>query len=1006
MRTRYQFLCLLVSTCLIYPATAQDRPTLGQDEQPAAKTPEQDKKPAIPPEKRLASWISALRWRPIGPTAMGGRIVDLAVNPENPNHFFLATASGGLFKTINGGVTFEAQFQYETSISIGDICMAPSDPETIWVGTGENNARNSVSWGDGVYKSTDGGKTWKNMGLRESFQTGRIQIHPEDPNIVYVGAVGRLWGNNQQRGVYKSTDGGENWEKILHVDDMTGCIELAMHPRDPKTLLAAMYERLRDPFDSGNPIKRWGPGSGLYKSTDAGASWKKITAGLPKSNLGRIAVDYLQSNPEIIYALVDCEDIGKAPPGARLPALMGIQGNSRDGSATLTTITKDGPAEKAQLKKGDLVTEIDGKAVKNYRELVARIRAHKAGDEVTVKYLREDKPQETKLTFTARGGSSGRPFGTRLGGQSANIQSKQGPEGSQTGGVYKSTDGGEHWQRINSLNPRPFYFSQIRVDPGNEKILYVLGISLHQSTDGGKSFRSDAGKRTHADHHAMWINPANGKHIILGCDGGLNITQDQTRTWDFIDNLNIGQFYHVGVDTSTPYRVFGGLQDNGSWGGPSATRGSIGPTEHDWFVIGGGDGFLCLADPENPNSVYYESQYGRMGRIDLKTGGRQQIRVPQDKGEKLRFSWKTPFLLSPHNPSIFFCAANRVYRSLDRGKGLEAISPDLTTTLNGTCTALAQSPKDPNVLYAGTDDGNLWVTTNGGEQWDKLIVPLIPGPRRVNSIEPSRFEQQRAYVVYDGHYFDDDKPYVLVTEDHGKTWKSLGNNLPEGTTRVLREDVTNPNLLFLGTEFGLWTSIDRGVHWHRLNNNLPHVAIHEIAVHPTAGEIVAATHGRSLWILDVTTLRQITPKVLQQPLHFFQTSTAVLWQGAVGKRFYGHRRFVGSNPPAGIQLTYALQDPVKRVQIQVTDIEGKVVAQLSGSNKAGFHQVSWNLRQRRSRGQPGGRVKSGTYLITLKAGDKEISHPLRVIQDPVYPASTLTFDESERLRKLKKVTDD
>ena len=999
MRTHYPFLAAMILSCSIQAIMAQDKPA--SSEQPE-KEPVAVKAPVLSPAKQLSDWLGALRWRPIGPTSMGGRIVDLAIHPQNPNHFFVATASGGLFKTVNGGVTFEAQFQHEASISIGDICLAPSQPDIVWLGTGENNARNSVSWGDGVYKSTDGGKTWKNMGLNESFQTGRILIHPEDPNIVYVGAVGRLWGNNEQRGIFKTVDGGEHWEKVLYIDDMTGCIELAMHPQDPNTLLAAMYERRRDPFDGGNPVKRYGAGSGLYKSSDAGATWKKLTEGLPTGKLGRIAVDYFQSNPDIIYALLESEEIGKAPPGSHLPALMGIQGNSRDGSATLTTIAKDGAAEKAQLKKGDLVTEIDGKPVKNYRGLVDQIRAHKAGDEVTVKYLRDDKPAETQLTFTARGSSTGRPFGTRLGGQSANIQSKQGPEGFQTGGVYKSTDGGEHWQRVNSLNPRPFYFSQIRVDPSNEQILYVLGISLHQSTDGGKSFRSDAGKRTHPDHHAMWINPANGKHIVLGCDGGLNVTHDQTATWDFIDNLNIGQFYHVGVDTSTPYRVFGGLQDNGSWGGPSATRGSIGPTEHDWFVIGGGDGFLCLADPENPDSIYYESQYGRMGRINLQTGARRQIRAPEKKGEKLRFSWKTPFLLSPHNPRIFFCAGNRVYRSLNQGQELEAISPDLTTTLKGTCTALAQSPRDANVLYAGTDDGNLWMTSNGGERWQKLTVPLIPGPRRVNSIELSRFESGRAYVVYDGHYYDDDKPYVVVTEDQGKTWKSLRQNLPAGTTRVLREDVSNRDLLLLGTETGIWVSLDRGNHWNRLNNNLPHVAVHEIAIHPTAGEIVAATHGRSLWILNITALRQMNPQALKQPVHFFKPPTAVLWQGATGKRFYGYRRFVGTNPPTGSQLTYALQKPVKRLQVTVTDIEGKVVGQFNGSNKAGLHQINWNLRQRKSNG----RVKSGTYLVTLNADGKKSAHPLTVIQDPVYSASTLTFDESERLRKLKKVTDD
>ena len=919
---------------------------------PAAKTPTVPKDPRTLP----AAFVKSLNWRSIGPSSMGGRIVDLAVVESDPCVFYVATASGGLFKTVNNGVTFEAQFQFEDSISIGDVCVAPSNPDIVWVGTGEQNGRNSVSWGNGVYKSTDGGKTWNNMGLKKSFQVGRMAIHPKNPDIVYVGTLGRLWGQNEERGVYKTIDGGKTWERILFVDDATGCIDLVLSPADPNTILAAMYERQRDAFDGGDPVKKWGWGSGLFKSTDAGKSWKRVTNGLPSVKVGRIGVSYLKSNPKVVFAIVDSEKIGSAPKGTKQPALMGISGGV-GGTSTLARITPGGPAEKAGLQDGDTILAVADKKVESYDDLIATIRAHSAGDTVEVKAKRGDKTVKVKLTYASRGGSGG--FSARLGGQAANSQDKQGPEGFQCGGIYKSVDGGETWKRINSLNPRPFYFSQIRVDPNDEKILFVLGINLWQSTDGGKTFQAKSRNGTHADHHAMWIDPRDGRHIILGCDGGLNLTYDRGRTWDFLNNMAIGQFYHVGVDTKAPYNVYGGLQDNGSWGGPSRLRGSQGPTVDEWFVIGGGDGFICLADPNDPDVVYYESQYGNMGRINLKTGDRARMRPPRVPNQSTRFNWKTPFLLSHHNSRIFYCTGNRVFKSLDRGTNLRAISPDLTTSKQGTGTALAESPLNADVLYAGTDDGNLWATTDGGSNWQKLKIDGISGKGRVNTIETSRFKEGRAYVVFDAHYYDDDNPYVFVTEDFGKTWKSLRANLPTGTTRVLREDIENENLLYLGTEFAIYASIDRGNDWTRLNNNLPHVAIHEIAIHPTAGEIVAATHGRSLWILDVTSLRQTTTEVLAKKSHFYDPKTAVLWQGATGKRFYGHKRFIGQNPTSGGVMYYSLKEKAKRVTVTITDIENNTISQLQGPTNAGLNRVVWDLR-RRSRRPSSGRRGPGS----------------------------------------------
>ncbi|MDP6444099.1 MAG: PDZ domain-containing protein [Pirellulaceae bacterium] len=989
---------------------AKDAAKKQAEKEAAAKDAE--KKQAEQRFARARAWLATMKWRQIGPASMGGRIVDLAVVESNPDRYWIATASGGLFKTANNGVTFKPQFQFQNSICIGDVAVAPSDPNILWVGTGENNARNSVSWGDGVYKSTDGGDTWTHMGLKDSFQIGRILIHPKNPEIVLVSALGRLWGDNDERGLYKTTDGGTSWTRVLKVDKSTGCMELARQPGKPDTILAATYERRRDPFDGGDPVKRFSWGSGLFKSTDGGDSWRRISKGLPTVQLGRIGLDFVKSKPNIVYAVVESEKIGVAPKGAKLPALMGIQGNAADGSAVLTVVSDGGPAQKAGLKAGDVVVEMGGAKIADYRALVAEIRKHFAGDTVEVKVKRGEKVIAVKLTFGRRGGATGRPFGTRLGGQAANVQKSQGENGHQTGGVFKSTDAGETWERVNSLNPRPFYFSQIRVDPNDENIVFVLGISLHRSTDGGKTFKADAGSATHPDHHAMWINPADSNHILLGCDGGLNTTYDGSQNWDFNDSLPIGQFYHVGVDTRQPYNVFGGLQDNGSWGGPSALRGSAGPTTHEWFVIGGGDGFICLADPQDPDIVYYESQYGNMARVNLRTGARNRIRpsLPEKEG-KLRFNWKTPFVLSNHNSKIYYCLANRVFKSLERGDNLRVISPNLTATDRGTGTALAESSRNPNVLYAGTDDGNLWATTDGGTQWKKLRIKGLKGKHRVSSIEASRYSDGRAYVTFDGHYYDDDAAHVYATEDFGKTWQAIDTGLPSGSARVVREDARSDNVLYLGTEFGIWVSLDRGQRWVRLNNNLPHVAIHEIAVHPTASEIVAGTHGRSLWALDVAALRQFTIDKRSDVAQLFKPKTAVMWHGVTGKRFYGRRRFAAENPLTGGVIYYALPKTAKKVTLQITDVEGSVVANLRTSKEAGLHRAVWNLRRAPVRRQgprraPTPRLTPGAYLATLTVDGEAKKQTIDVVLDPDFPASTNTFDEDERLRKLKKVTDD
>jgi photosystem II stability/assembly factor-like uncharacterized protein len=981
-----------------------------------------------------ADWVKALSWRCIGPANMGGRIVAISVFEADPTTYWIATASGGLLKTVNNGVTFEHQFDHEATVSIGDICVAPSNKDIVWVGTGENNPRNSVSYGDGVYKSTDGGKTWTNMGLKKSFQIGRIRIHPSNPDVVYVGVLGRLYGPSEERGLYKTSDGGKTWQKVLSVDDRTGVIDLRMHPADPETLLVATYERKRDGFDGNEPATRFGAGAGIWKTSDGGKNFRRITSGLPNCKLGRIGLDWYRKDPTVVYAIVESEKCGMGPPGvvATAPAgngtlgLLGEDAGENKG-VRLTIVQEGGPAERAGLEAGDVIVKVGDKPIPNFEELIELMREHRVGDRVHVKVLRGDREKEADLTFVGRPGRGGggggggltdptRPFASQLAGQQENIQDKQGPDGAQYGGLFRSADGGETWQRVNSINPRPMYFSQVRVDPSDDKNVYVLGVSLYRSTDGGKTCRPDGGRGVHPDHHALWIDPRDGRHMILGCDGGFYVTYDRMATWDHHNHMAFGQFYHVAIDTRADYHVYGGLQDNGSWGGPSRLRTFTGPVNEDWISIGGGDGFRCQVDPNDPDQIYYTSQNGAMGRRNLRTGETGAIRppgagrgpqggaaatpparpaataeqigflmrsfvvppalplpigqpgTPAARGPVYRWNWNTPFILSHHNSKIFYCAANVVFRSLDRGNNLLAISPEITATKEGSATALSESPKNPNVIYTGTDDGNLWVTRDGGKEWVNITKNVgLPGLRWVASIEASRYEEGRAYVVFDGHRSDDDEPYVYVTEDFGKTWQSLRANLPWGSTRVCREDIANPDLLFLGTEFGAWASVDRGKSWTKINNNLPTVAVHEFAIHPTAGEIVAATHGRSIWICDVTALRQITTAARKADAFLYKPTAAVRWRTDPGRGRTG-RHFTGENPPQGATLWYSLDKKAEKASVKIIDIEGKTVRELPADTSPGLHKVSWNLASAPPRqiaaggGEPGGqrRQRAGT----------------------------------------------
>ncbi|MFO0953230.1 MAG: PDZ domain-containing protein [Isosphaeraceae bacterium] len=997
-------------------------------------------------------WLKPLAWRALGPANMGGRITALAVYEADPSTFWVATAGGGLLKTLNNGITFEHQFDREGTVSIGDVAVAPADKNVVWVGTGESNPRNSVSYGDGVYKSTDGGKTWKNMGLRGAFHIGKVVIHPKDPNVVYVGVLGRLYGPSDERGLYKTTDGGATWNRVLFVDDRTGVIDVRMSPADPETLFVATYERLRDLYDVGDPVKKFGAGSAIYRTTDGGKSFTKLTKGLPTVKLGRIGLDLYRKDPKTVYAVVESEKIGTGPrprsaSAATSQAYLGVVGGGEDEPANVTQVSPGGPAEKAGLKVGDKVKAVDGKDIKVYSELVNLLREKKVGDKVELTVEREGKP--TKLTATleprpagqgagGRGGPptgqgrepgsgsegesgegiaqlglnpSERPFGAALGGQIENAQERQGPDGFQTGGVYKSTDGGDTWTRINSLNPRPFYFSQVRVDPSDNKYLFILGLALHKSEDSGKTFRADASRGVHADHHALWVDPRDGRHLILAGDGGAYVSYDRGASWDHLNHAAIGQFYHVAIEPRRPYRVYGGLQDNGSWGGPSMSRSGEGTVNEDWISVGGGDGFHCAVDQTDPDIVYSMSQYGVLSRRNLRTGEVAPIRPVPEKGKVHRFNWNTPIILSSHNSKIYYTAGEVVFRSLDRGNDLRPISPDVTRTKAGSSTALAESPKNPEVLWVGTDDGHLWVTRNGGKDWENVTRNVgLDRPCYVSTIEASRAEEGRAYVSFDGHRSDTDEPLVYVTEDFGKTWKTLRANLPRGSSRCLREDLFNPNLLYLGTEFAVWASFDRGLSWVKINGNLPTVAVHEIAIHPTCGEIVAATHGRSLWALDVSGLRQITRDVVKAKATLLKPTPAVRWQQEP-IRGTTNRKFTGQNPPRGAQIDVAIGGKVEKARIKILDFNGDPVLDTTVSTTPGLHRISWPLtrptppRAGGARGPGGGGgggaggmggflarrgfgppAAAGNYKVVLTVDGQEFTQPLKVENDPAYPA--------------------
>jgi len=823
--------------------------------------------PPAPPPTDFAAALKPLKFREIGPATMGGRIDDFAVVESDPDIVYVATASGGVMKTENGGTTWEAVFDDQMTSSIGAIAVAPSDPSIVWVGTGEANNRQSSSWGNGVYKSTDAGKTWQHAGLAETHHIGRIVVHPTDPNTVWVAAAGKLWGPSKDRGVYKTTDGGKSWSNVLFVNEDTGVTDIDVDPRSPGTAIAAAYQRRRTVFGfSGS-----GPGSGLYKTTDGGASWKKLEKGLPwdpdarpatpptdpeaMKQIGRIGVSFYRKDANVVYALVEHAN----------------------------------------------------------------------------------------------------------------------------GGIFRSDDKGESWTKMSDTNPRPAYYSQVRMDPNNDQRIWVMGAPMYTSEDGGKTFRTNVVQRIHGDHHAMWINPRDSDHMIVGSDGGIYFSRDRGRTWDFANNVPLGQFYEIGLDMARPYRICGGLQDNNSWCGPSMSFDPRGIANGEWFTVGGGDGFYVQIDPTDPNIVYAESQDGNLLRRDLRTHQSRSIRPPAPEGERYRFQWSSPVLISVFDPKTIYYAGNFVFRSPDRGDSWTRISPDLTNgqergklpimgrvpdkyTLSRhdgvqvwpAVTTVSESPLNKDLLWAGTDDGNVQVTRDGGKSWKNVAerVKGVPKGTYVTRIVASRHAEGTAYATFDGHRSNDFGVYVFTTGDYGETWKPIRTGLPDdtGVVNVIREHYRNPKLLFAGTEHGLYASLDQGAHWWRVKMNLPTVPVDDIAIHPRENDLVLGTHGRSIWILDdLTPLEQMSDAVLAADLHLFDLRPATQWHLQNRSGSTGHRQFLGPNPPNGALIDYYLKakpDEKERVRIAISDKDGKVIRELDGGKEPGVNRVVWNFRTR------------------------------------------------------------
>jgi photosystem II stability/assembly factor-like uncharacterized protein len=918
--------------------------------------------------------FKGMKARNIGPANMSGRIGAIEAVASDPRVIYVGGAAGGVWKSVDGGLTWVPVFDDQPVASIGAIAVCEKNTNMVWVGSGEAAPRNSVSIGRGVFRSPDGGKTWTLMGLEKTEKISDIIIHPDNPDVVLVGALGATWGDSPERGVFKTTDGGKTWKKVLYVNEKTGVSDMAVDPTDPNHILAAMWEHRRYPwfFVSG------GPGSGLYVTRDGGETWVKLTEknGLPAGELGRCGVAFAANKPEIVYALIE--------------------------------------------------------AKKN--------------------------------------------------------------------GFYRSTDGGETWTLANNeadIHNRPFYYSRVFVNPANENIVYLCQTQLKVSEDGGKTFKAlTAFNQAHSDFHALWISP-DGETLIAGNDGGVVISSNRGQTWRFVENLPLGQFYHVNYDMEIPYNLYGGLQDNGTWVGPGYVISERTIYPYHWKNVGGGDGFDAAADPEKPGCGYGMSQGGNLYYFDLSTGT-TRVTVPTESEVKRRFNWNAGFAVDPFNPATIYLGSQFVHRSKDKGRTWEIISPDLTTndpekqkqsesgglTLDVTnaenhCTILsiAPSPIKEGLIWVGTDDGNVQLTKDGGQTWELVSrsltagkKPLVPAGAAVPHIKPSRFNEAMAYVVFDDHRSSNFNPYIFVTRDFGKTWKSLATPEIDGYCMAIEEDPVKKDLLFLGTEFGLFVSLNGGQNWFKWTSGFPSCPVYDIAVHPRENDLVIATHGRAIYIVDdISLLRELSEEILKKKLHLFKVNDA--FQFVTGRMSSymspGDGEYAGQNKPSGACISYYLvpsekkaEEPAPpemgqmqermaqfvrrsgmdmaamrqmmmgrgRVSITIMDSQGRVVRQMSGPEEKGINRVYWDFQEvepsppsdepgvaqvreqaaaRFFGGRGGLTVLPGTYTVKIKYEDQEVSQSFEVKPDPRlkidYGVLKTNYEKAKEAQKLSRV---
>src|SRR5215470_8758176 len=894
--TRALFLILSLS----FVVSAQEPPTPTPTPTPSA-TPAASPSPGAsatptpgeaptPRDPMSTPTFNGLRFRSIGPAFTSGRVIGFAVDPKNPARYFVGVASGGVWRTINAGNTWTPVFDNEGSYSIGAIVLDPKNPLVVWVGTGENNSQRSVSYGNGVYKSEDGGRSWRNVGLKTSEHIGRIAIDPKDSNIVYVASQGPLWGAGGDRGLFKTTDGGKTWKNILNISENTGVTDVVIDPNDPNTIYCASYQRRRHFYTLING----GPESAIYKSTDAGATWNKLRAGLPAVELGRIGLAISPVDSNVIYATVEAAD--------------------------------------------------------------------------------------------------------------------------RRGGIFRSADRGGSWERRNEFDSGAMYYARIVADPKDVDRIYIMNVFLMISDDGGRTVRRLGEKNKHVDNHDIWIDPANTEHYLVGCDGGIYESYDRGQNWDFKQNLPVPQFYDITTDNAKPfYNVFGGTQDNFSFGGPSRTRSASGIVNSDWFVTNGGDGFRSQVDPEDPNTVYASLQHGVIVRFDKRTGERIGIQPqPGPKEDPPRWNWDTPFIISPHSHTRLYMASDKLYRSDDRGDtwvtisgqlsraldrdklpvmgkvwGIDAVAKNASTAFYGNASALAESQKKDGLIYVGTDDGLIQITEDGGKSWRKLDkFPGVPENAYVSRIITSNHDANTAYAGFDNHQNADFKPYLLKTTDAGRTWTSISNNLPaNGPVWAIAEDHVNRNLLFVGTEFGLFFSIDGGQKWIQLKGGLPTIAVRDLNIQKRENDLVVGTFGRGIYILDnYSPLRSIKPETLRQESAVFPVKDALMYiqsqpLGGRGKSFQGERFYTAENPPYGATVTWYLKEAIKTkkekrqeserdaekkgapvgwpsstelrteeeeeapaIIVTITDSSDNVVRRLTGPVTAGIQRLTWDLR--------------------------------------------------------------